>query len=397
MKCLFAIAVAILLMFPNFSHASEESDPFAFGAATLEEVDDGSYEEGPDVPYVDQDYFSFGDVDSNSQEVNVDSVPENIPEMNMDSSQIPSPLKSPTASIPGVADFNQEAASIPMVPITKDQTLTGIFKQDEAVKNIKDAIPLPKVEGTWVGKLTESNPLKTLSDVTSGKKSIKSSDTPNLSGETLEKMVEKSKLSKGRSNASVFDISGVMLRMSLKQVDDIMQNRGFRKTMQKYQIPNFIKWRNEETCRNSGVVGYERLDSCVVEQAKKEKHQYVQVAKYIKYDTQEDVEVSLTSNFTENKVYKIVYTSMSPNVTGNSAKATYLRNIKIYDFWKKINQKYGNPDNKNDVTWGLGGNKPYLKAKTGYLLLEDPMFRELDYTRMSREDQRYMNTDMYSF
>lgn len=45
----------------------------------------------------------------------------------------------------------------------------------------------------------------------------------------------------------------------------------------------------------------------------------------------------------------------------------------------------------------MGGNKPYLKAKTGFLLLEDPMLRELDYTRMSREDQRYMNTDLYSF
>ena len=88
---------------------------------------------------------------------------------------------------------------------------------------------------------------------------------------------------------------------------------------------------------------------------------------------------------------------MAANITGNSPKAVYLRNIKIYDFWKKINQKYGKPDNKNDVTWGMGGNKPYLKAKTGWLLLEDPMFRELDYTRMSREDQRYMNTDLYSF
>ncbi|MFR8205867.1 MAG: hypothetical protein ACLU99_05640 [Alphaproteobacteria bacterium] len=71
-----------------------------------------------------------------------------------------------------------------------------------------------------------------------------------------------------RSNASVFDISGVMLRMSLRQVDETMQNRGFRKIMQKYQIPNFIKWRNEEGCRHSGVVGYERLEACVVERAK---------------------------------------------------------------------------------------------------------------------------------
>ena len=55
------------------------------------------------------------------------------------------------------------------------------------------------------------------------------------------------------------------------------------------------------------------------------------------------------------------------------------------------------PDNKDEVTWGLGMNKPYMKASTGFLVLEDPMLRELDYTRMSREDQRFMNTDLYSF
>ena len=62
-----------------------------------------------------------------------------------------------------------------------------------------------------------------------------------------------------------------------------------------------------------------------------------------------------------------------------------------------MNQKYGHPDNKTNVTWGLGGNKPFLKASTGHLLLEDPMFREMDYTRMSREDQRFINSDFYNF
>ena len=41
--------------------------------------------------------------------------------------------------------------------------------------------------------------------------------------------------------------------------------------------------------------------------------------------------------------------------------------------------------------------RTYLQAATGRLVLEDPMLRELDYTRMSREDQRFMNTDLYSF
>ena len=69
----------------------------------------------------------------------------------------------------------------------------------------------------------------------------------------------------------------------------------------------------------------------------------------------------------------------------------------LYDFWKKINQKYGEPDNKEQVTWGLGENKPMMQASTGKLTLADPMLLELDYTRMSREDQKFMNTAVYTF
>ena len=109
------------------------------------------------------------------------------------------------------------------------------------------------------------------------------------------------------------------------------------------------------------------------------------------------MQIFLTSNFTNNKVYKIMYHTEAANMSGNSPKAEYLRKIKVYDFWKKINQKYGYPDNKQDAIWGLGANKPYLRAITGALLLEDPMLKELDYTRMSREDNKFLNTDIYTF
>ena len=223
----------------------------------------------------------------------------------------------------------------------------------------------------------------------------KENDTPTE--DSIEDMMESSRNSKKRANASVFDISGVMLRMTLPQVETALKARKFSKVSVKFEIPNFIKWRNEEKCRNNGVVGYERLNSCVVTLSQKDGHQYPETVKFMRFDTQEEITVKLTSNFSSNKVYRIYYSSLAPAVTGNSAKANYLRSIKVYDFWKKINRKYGNPDNKDEVIWGLGGNKPYLKAASGKLLLEDPMLRELDYTRMSREDQRFMNTDLFNF
>lgn len=377
------------LLNPTLSLASEDVDPFVAGfsedyLSEEKNVVPPENTPAPPAPFVDEEYFNFEDMEyGNANDFNgeepydsTSSAPVNVPMIQ--------------APIPTLEEIEPETKPIPK--IQKDQALTDTLKQDTLPAGSESIIPLPKVEGTWVDKLSSSNPLAVLGSSGNASSSSKTSST------TLEGMVDSArKIKNSRSNASVFDISGVMLRMSTKQVDETMQNRGFKKIMQKYQIPNFIKWRNEETCRNVGVVGYERLDACVVERSKKDKQQYVQVAKYSKFDTKEEIEVTFTSNYTDNKVYKIIYKSMAASVTGNSAKAVYLRNIKIYDFWKKINQKYGAPDNKEDVTWGLGGNKPYLKAQTGNLLLEDPMFRELDYTRMSREDQRYMNTDLYSF
>jgi len=200
-----------------------------------------------------------------------------------------------------------------------------------------------------------------------------------------------------RSNASVFDISGIMLRMDKEQVLDAMQKRGYKKTSDHMEIPNFIRWRYEEQCRNQGIVGYERIANCVILLAKKNNYQYVQKMNFSNFQTKESIEVHFTSNFTGNKVYRVMYNTQAANILGSGAKAEYLRNIKIFDFWKKINQKYGHPDNKEEISWGLGDKKPSLKAATGRLILEDPMLLELDYTRMSREDQKFMNTAVYTF
>ncbi len=375
MPYVLTISLLAALLMPAWTHASEDFDPFAFGAGTAVEVIGAPEEEtqenaAPVLPGDTSPEFDF-------------STPANLGPSEK------KPVQVPEAS--GSEQTSKTPADRQPI-IDKDQALTETLKQDEVPP--QTVLPLPTVEGTWVDKLATSNPLSILNK---DEETVSDTDEPV----SLEGMVDNARNTAaaggGRSNASVFDISGLMLRMNLKQVDETMQNRGFRKIMQKYQIPNFIKWRSEENCRNNGVVGYERIAACVNDRAKKGGHQYVQTAKYQKFDTKEDIEVTFTSNFTENKVYRIVYRSQAASIKGNSPKAVYMRNIKVYDFWKKINQKYGKPDNKDNVTWGLGGNKPYLKAKTGYLLLEDPMFRELDYTRMSREDQRYMNTDLYSF
>jgi len=185
--------------------------------------------------------------------------------------------------------------------------------------------------------------------------------------------------------------------MDRAQVIEALQKRGYKKISEHLEIPNFIRWRYEEQCRNQNIIGYERIANCVFLMARKNNHQYVQQMKFSNFHTKETMDIQFTSNFTGNKAYRILYISEAANIKGSGAKADYLRNLKIFDFWKKINQKYGQPDNKEQVSWGLGEKKPSLRAKNGKLLLEDPMLLELDYTRMSREDQKFMNTAIYTF
>ncbi len=200
-----------------------------------------------------------------------------------------------------------------------------------------------------------------------------------------------------RSNASVFDIAGVMLHMNRQQAEDAISKHGYRRISADLRIPNFIRWRYEEMCRNKNVTGYERINSCVVKLAQKNNYQYVERLTFNNFQTKEIVRVKFTSNFTGNKAYVIEYKSIAADVKGSGAKAKYLRNIKILEFWKKISQKYGAPDNKEQVTWGLGFNKPSLHAETGYLILQDPILLNLDHARMAREDQKFIHSAVYTF
>lgn len=310
------------------------------------------------------------------------TVPLNLPQANI---QAPVMDEADLNFNPEVDAFgdavNLNAEDAAPIKVNTRQSLTDNIKEN-APENIKD-MNMPEVNKSWVNQL-----------ITSAKDNIENnSGTVNPLASAMKEAQGQIKL----SNAAVFDISGVMLRMSYKQAEEALLKRGYKKSMQKMDIPNFIRWRNEEKCRNQGVIGYERIESCVVRLAQKEHYQFISEALFNKFDTKETVKIYLTSTFTNNKIYRVTYRSEAANLTGNSQKSVYLRNIKVYDFWKKINQKYGVPDNKDEVIWGLGGNKPYMHAATGFLVLEDNMLRELDYTRMSREDQRFLNTDVYTF
>ncbi len=200
-----------------------------------------------------------------------------------------------------------------------------------------------------------------------------------------------------RSNAANFDISKVRLRMKPQQVNKILSSQGFKKINQTFAIPNFIRWRSEELCRLNGVIGFERLNACAAGISRENGYQYIDKEIYNRYSTKESITVHYTSNFTDNVAHHIFYKSYLPMSESRASNKVYINNLKIYDFWRRINLKYGEPDNKSEIKWGLGGKKPYLKATTGYLELADPLLETLDSKRMFNEDTRLSNIQYYNF
>lgn len=214
--------------------------------------------------------------------------------------------------------------------------------------------------------------------------------------EAEEKRIEQV-IKNRRSNASTFDISGIKLRMSPQEIAGILKTHGYKKLAERKEIPNFIRWRGEELCRINGVVGFERLNVCATRIAIEHNYQFIEYELYNKYDSRETIEVQYTSNFTDNLAHYISYRSNIPLSDSKASKNIYLNNLKIFDWWRRVDMKYGEPDNKTEVKWGLGGKKPFLKAGQGTLELSDPLLKNLDASRMINEDSRFANTQYYTF
>ncbi len=200
-----------------------------------------------------------------------------------------------------------------------------------------------------------------------------------------------------RKNAAMFDISGIKLRMAPEEVFNTLTAQGYKRIVQNMEIPNFIRWRSEELCRQHGVIGFERVNACATRVAEENGYNFVERETYNRYSTKESIDIYYTSNFTNNLSHRIFYKSSVPLSDSRASNNVYINNLKIYDFWKRIDLKYGPPDNTSEIKWGLGGKKPYLKAKTGYLELADPLLKDLDMSRMFSEDTRLANTNYYTF
>ncbi len=257
---------------------------------------------------------------------------------------------------------------------------------DTKDKTSADSVPVERPETeTWLRSL-----------ITKGTSDLFNIEDTNTLEKTEKKRVEQARLNR-RSNAAYLDISGVKLRMSPKEIETILTAQGYRRIMQDVRIPNFIRWRSEEICRIHGIVGFERLRACAAGIARENGFEYVALEVYNRVSTKETMTILYTSSFTDNLAHHIIYKSEVPISDSKASPQVYINNLKIYDFWRRIDLRYGPPDNTSEVKWGLGGKKPYMQATTGNLELVDPVLKDLDSARMLNEDSRLANIPYYNF
>lgn len=129
------------------------------------------------------------------------------------------------------------------------KSLTDAIRETAGEEEDEGSSPLA---GTWVEKLANTALSSSKEEDEDGGENGRGVGSINL-----ESMVKNSKNGNRRSNASVFDISGIMLRMNLPQAGATMASAVLKRFRKNLKFPILSNGSFEEQCRNAGVVGYD--------------------------------------------------------------------------------------------------------------------------------------------
>lgn len=207
----------------------------------------------------------------------------------------------------------------------------------------------------------------------------------------------------GLANVANFDIAGIMLGMSFEDVYNLYHNIGNlyaprKKNSLVYDIPQDWQYNLDYECRQSGVMQPNKVKKCIRGLARRRGLLYVSEIHLERVKTGETIDVYLTSNATDNIVYRIVYTNDADKVEGNAEQFSDQREKKILSFWKMVVKKYGAPNSGND-TWITSTNAydPKMTAYYGSLDLIDEGKRAMDVANSAQHARDNFRAKPYSF
>lgn len=207
----------------------------------------------------------------------------------------------------------------------------------------------------------------------------------------------------GLVNVAGFDIAGIMLGMSFEDVYNLYHNRVNLYSLRKrnslvYTIPQDWKYNLDYECRLSGVKQKNKIDKCIRGLARSRGLLYVSEIHLERTKTGETIDVYLTSNATDNVVYRVVYSNDANYEEGRNPKFADQREKKLLSFWKTVVQKYGSPNSGED-TWISSTNAydPKMTAYYGSLELVDEGRRAMDVATTAKQSRDNFRAKPYAF
>lgn len=207
----------------------------------------------------------------------------------------------------------------------------------------------------------------------------------------------------GLVNVGGFDIAGIMLGMSFDDVYNLYHDQGNLYSLRKrnglvYTIPQDWRYNLDYECRQTGVFQPNKLSKCIRGLAKSRGLLYVSEIHLERPRTGETIDVYLTSNATDNVVYRIVYNNDVDDLEGDNPKFADQRDKKILSFWKTVIKKYGAPNSGED-TWITSTNAydPKMTVYYGSLVLIDEGKRAMDAAKAAQQSRENFRTKPYAF
>ena len=204
-------------------------------------------------------------------------------------------------------------------------------------------------------------------------------------------------------NVKQFDIAGIMLGMSYDEINNLFINEGALYSPKKkngiiYTINKDWKYNLDYECRQNNIFVPEKLEKCIYSLARNRGLLYVSEIHLERQYTGETIDVYLTSNATENLVWKIVYNNDADVMDGDAEKFANQREKKLLAFWQGVIDKYGQPNSGEDK-WVSSENAydPMMQAFYGQLVLTDNGLNTSDSSENIQAARENFQAKPYAF
>ena len=200
-----------------------------------------------------------------------------------------------------------------------------------------------------------------------------------------------------------FDIAGIMLGMSFDDVETLFfKTKGLYAPREKdsiiYSIQKEWKYNLDYECRQQGIVIPAELDQCIKSLAKNRGLLYASELHLVRENTGETIVVYLTSNASDNKVWRVVYNNDVNEIEGSHEKFSDQHEKKILAFWQGVLDKYGVPNSGTDK-WISTNNSydPMMTAYYGSLDLVDLGTYSSDIAKNIQQARENFQAKPYAF